>query len=123
MGAVFKKIWLYLIEKPEMRLLIICWDADGKTTIPYKLKGQEKTLPIWRQCYQGMNGLICMVGGNDRDRIEDAREELNTMMNDGEKCYIVLLVSANKQDLLNAMTVSSAIGTNFGFGVQSVQGS
>ena len=47
-----------------------------------------------------------MVDSNDRDRIEDAREELNKMLNEDEMRDAVLLVFANKQDLPNAMTAA-----------------
>ncbi|CAJ1452538.1 unnamed protein product [Effrenium voratum] len=54
----------------------------------------------------GTNGLIYVVDSNDRDRIEDAREELNKMLNEDEMRDAVLLVFANKQDLPNAMTAA-----------------
>merc|ERR1712060_790041 len=48
-------------------------------------------------------GLIFVIDSNDRDRIEDAREELMKMLNEEEMRDAVLLVFANKQDLPNAM--------------------
>ncbi|CAJ1452542.1 unnamed protein product [Effrenium voratum] len=60
--------------------------------------GQDKIRPLWRHYYQGTNGLIYVVDSNDRDRIEDAREELNKMLNEDEMRDAVLLVFANKQD-------------------------
>eukprot|EP00930_Biecheleria_cincta_P016595 TRINITY_DN1343_c0_g1_i10.p1 TRINITY_DN1343_c0_g1~~TRINITY_DN1343_c0_g1_i10.p1 ORF type:complete len:204 (+),score=47.78 TRINITY_DN1343_c0_g1_i10:69-614(+) len=65
--------------------------------------GQDKIRPLWRHYYQGTQGLIFVVDSNDRDRIEDAREELNKMLNEDEMRDAVLLVFANKQDLPNAM--------------------
>merc|ERR1712040_29557 len=65
--------------------------------------GQDKFRPLWRHYYQGTNGLIYVVDSNDRDRIEDAREELNKMINEDEMRDAVVLVFANKQDLPNAM--------------------
>ena len=64
------------------------WDPTG---------GQDKIRPLWRHYYQGTNGLIYVVDSNDRDRIEDAREELNKMLNEDEMRDAVLLVFANKQ--------------------------
>ena len=60
-------------------------------------RGQDKIRPLWRHYYQGTNGLIYVVDSNDRDRIEDAREELNKMLNEDEMRDAVLLVFANKQ--------------------------
>ena len=65
--------------------------------------GQDKIRPLWRHYYQGTNGLIYVVDSNDRDRVEDAREELTKMLNEDEMRDACLLVFANKQDLPNAM--------------------
>ncbi|CAE8606606.1 unnamed protein product [Polarella glacialis] len=65
--------------------------------------GQDKIRPLWRHYYQGTQGLIFVVDSNDRDRIEDAREELNKMLNEDEMREAIVLVFANKQDLPNAM--------------------
>lgn len=40
-----------------------------------------------------------MVDSNDRDRIVEAREELQRMLNEDELRDALLLVFANKQDL------------------------
>merc|ERR1712227_513670 len=77
--------------------------------------GQDKIRPLWRHYYQGTNGLIYVVDSNDRDRSEDAREELTKMLNEDEMRDAVLLVFANKQDLPNAMTaaeVTEKLGLN-----------
>jgi len=68
--------------------------------------GQDKIRPLWRHYYQGTNGLIYVVDSNDRDRTEDAREELTKMLNEDEMRDAVVLVFANKQDLPNAMTAA-----------------
>merc|ERR1711970_662310 len=65
--------------------------------------GQDKIRRLWRHYYQGTNGLIYVVDSNDRERIEDAREELHKMLNEDEMADAVVLVFANKQDLPNAM--------------------
>jgi len=65
--------------------------------------GQDKIRPLWRHYYQNTQGLIFVVDSNDRDRVEDAKDELNKMLNEDEMRDAVLLVFANKQDLPNAM--------------------
>merc|ERR1711987_21555 len=65
--------------------------------------GQDKIRPLWRHYFQNTEGLIFVVDSNDRDRIEDAREELTKMLNEDEMRDAVLLVFANKQDLPHAM--------------------
>eukprot|EP00298_Acanthocystis_sp_HF-20_P006426 c16291_g1_i2.p1 GENE.c16291_g1_i2~~c16291_g1_i2.p1 ORF type:complete len:196 (+),score=61.96 c16291_g1_i2:48-590(+) len=68
--------------------------------------GQDKIRPLWRHYYQNTQGLIFVVDSNDRDRIHEAREELQKMLNEDELREAVLLVFANKQDLPNAIPVS-----------------
>ena len=66
--------------------------------------GQDKIRPLWRHYYENTQGLIFVVDSNDRDRIDDAREELMKMLNEDDMRDAVLLVFANKQDLPNAMS-------------------
>lgn len=47
-----------------------------------------------------------MVDSNDRERIPEAREELQRMLNEDELRDALLLVFANKQDLPNAMNAA-----------------
>ena len=42
-------------------------------------------------------GLIFVVDSNDRERVGEAREELNRMLNEDELRDAILLVFANKQ--------------------------
>jgi len=68
--------------------------------------GQDKIRKLWRYYYQNTQGLIFVIDSNDRDRIEDAREELMQMLADDEMRNAVLLVFANKQDLPDSMSAS-----------------
>jgi ADP-ribosylation factor 1/2 len=49
-------------------------------------------------------GIIFVVDSNDRDRVGEARDELQRMLNEDELRDALLLVFANKQDLPNAMS-------------------
>lgn len=51
-------------------------------------------------------GLIFVVDSNDRERIQEAREELMRMLAEDELRDAVLLIFANKQDLPNAMNAA-----------------
>jgi len=72
----------------------------------WDIGGQDKIRPLWRHYYHGSNGLIYVVDSNDRDRVEDAREELLKILNEEEMRDAALLVFANKQDLPNSMTAA-----------------
>jgi ADP-ribosylation factor 1/2 len=50
-----------------------------------------------------LQGLIFVVDSNDRERVEDAREELHRMLAEPELAQAAVLVFANKQDLPKAM--------------------
>ena len=66
--------------------------------------GQDKIRLLWRHYYTNTQGLIYVVDSNDRDRIEENREELHKMLAEEELKDAVLLVFANKQDLSGALT-------------------
>merc|ERR1711916_10177 len=68
--------------------------------------GQDKIRPLWRHYFQNTQGLIFVVDSNDRERINEANDELQKMLNEDELRDAVLLVFANKQDLPNAMSVA-----------------
>lgn len=79
--------------------------------------GQDKIRPLWRHYYTGMRfiegfiqkisrvlllgtqGLIFVVDCADRDRIDEARQELHRIINDREMRDAIILIFANKQDL------------------------
>ena len=56
-----------------------------------------------------------MVDSNDRDRIDESRDELAWLLSEDELNDCFLMVMANKQDLPNAMslnTVANRLGLN-----------
>lgn len=61
--------------------------------------GQDKIRPLWRHYFQNTQGIIFVVDSNDRERVSEAREELQRMLNEDELRDALLLVFANKQDL------------------------
>eukprot|EP01064_Diplonema_japonicum_P003446 TRINITY_DN1221_c1_g1_i3.p1 TRINITY_DN1221_c1_g1~~TRINITY_DN1221_c1_g1_i3.p1 ORF type:complete len:161 (+),score=52.59 TRINITY_DN1221_c1_g1_i3:225-707(+) len=68
--------------------------------------GQDKLRPLWRHYFNNTNGVIFVVDSNDRDRVAQARDELQKMLAEEELRDAVLLVLASKQDLPNAMTTA-----------------
>ncbi|KAL2255124.1 hypothetical protein VTK26DRAFT_4067 [Humicola hyalothermophila] len=85
------------VETVEYRnIQFTVWDVGG----------QDKIRPLWRHYFQNTQGIIFVVDSNDRDRVPEAREELQRMLNEDELRDALLLVFANKQDLPNAMTVA-----------------
>lgn len=75
--------------------------------------GQDRIRPLWRHYFQNTQGIIFVVDSNDHERIDEARKELMSMLEEDELKDAVLLVFANKQDLPNAMRpgeVTEALG-------------
>lgn len=68
--------------------------------------GQDKIRPLWRHYYQNTQGLIFVVDSNDRERMDEAAEELQKMLREDELRDAKLLVLANKQDLQTAVSVA-----------------
>lgn len=55
----------------------------------------------------GTQGLIFVVDCADRDRIDEARQELHRIINDREMRDAIILIFANKQDLPDGMYICS----------------
>ncbi|KAJ3251117.1 hypothetical protein HK103_002873 [Boothiomyces macroporosus] len=99
-----------------MRILMVGLDAAGFNVENVEFKninftvwdvgGQDKIRPLWRHYFQNTQGIIFVVDSNDRERVVEAREELQRMLNEDELRDAVLLVFANKQDLPNAMNAT-----------------
>eukprot|EP00052_Salpingoeca_macrocollata_P030634 m.320334 g.320334 ORF g.320334 m.320334 type:complete len:176 (-) comp23960_c0_seq1:26-553(-) len=65
--------------------------------------GQDKIRPLWRHYYTGTEGLIFVVDSADRERIDEAKQELHKILEDTEMKDVILLIFANKQDLKTAI--------------------
>ena len=70
--------------------------------------GQDKIRPLWRHYYTGTQGLIFVVDCADRDRIDEARQELHRIINDREMRDAIILIFANKQDLPEGKSVRAS---------------
>src|SRR3954447_23133778 len=60
------------VEFKNIRFTV--WDVGGQTRIR----------PLWKYYFQNTQGLIFVVDSNDRERIEEAKEELMNMMQQDE---------------------------------------
>jgi GTPase SAR1 family protein len=55
--------------------------------------GQEKIRPLWKHYYAGVNGIIFVVDSNDKDRLEEASEELHKLLREEQLQRCPVLVS------------------------------
>ena len=72
------------------------------TLTVWDIGGQDKIRPLWRHYYSDTQGVIFVVDSNDRDRLQQARDELHGLLDQFELRDAVVLIYANKQDLPNA---------------------
>ena len=77
--------------------------CEGFNFIAWHVGFANDNRVLWKQYYQNTDGLIFVVDSHDRDRIEDAGEELKKMLAEEELKDCPFLIMANKQDLNNAL--------------------
>ncbi|CAF1103763.1 unnamed protein product [Adineta steineri] len=65
--------------------------------------GQDKIRPLWRHYFTGSQGLIFVVDSTDYERMDEARRELEKILNDREMRNVSLLLLCNKQDVAGSM--------------------
>ncbi|XP_059162612.1 ADP-ribosylation factor 3-like [Physella acuta] len=84
---------------PEM----IYW--QGFSLVAWDGGGREKTRPLYRHYYANTDAVIYMIDSNDRERLDDAIDELmQCVLTADELRDTVVMVLANKQDLPNAVS-------------------
>jgi len=85
------------IEYKKLKLNM--WDVGG----------QHKIRTLWHHYFQNTDAMIYVVDSSDRERIEEAREELYRCLKDDLLANVPLLVYANKADLPKAMRAQEIV--------------
>ena len=75
----------------------------------WDIGGQSKIRPLWRHYYSNVDCVIFVVDGADRERIGEAQDELNLMLQAPELRESALLIYNNKQDMPNALSTTEII--------------
>ncbi|CAF2921068.1 unnamed protein product [Rotaria sp. Silwood2] len=84
------------VETVEFKnITMTAWDVGGR----------DKIRPLWRHYYQNTGAVVFVVDSNDRDRVNDASQELQLIVNEDQLRNKPVLILANKQDLPNAMSI------------------
>lgn len=83
--------------------------CKGLSFTVWDVGGQDKIRPLWRHYFNGTEGLIYVVDSADTSRINEAREELHSIITSEEMQGVPFIIFANKQDLPNAMSPSAII--------------
>ena len=106
MGEIVKTI-------PTIGFNVESLDYKGLNFTVWDVGGQDKIRALWKHYYSNTDGVIFVVDSNDKDRIDDAAEELKKMLDEDELKDCIVLVMANKQDLNGALSpndVSNKMG-------------
>jgi len=77
----------------------------------WDIGGQKHIRPYWKNYYQNTDAIVYLVDSVDKRRIDEASEELAGLMEEADLAGVPVLVFANKQDLLNAMTAADIMGS------------
>jgi len=72
----------------------------------WDIGGQKHIRPYWKNYYQNTDAIVYMIDSADKRRIDEAADELNQLLEEEDLAAVPVLVYANKQDLLNAMTAA-----------------
>ena len=92
---------------------------DGFKINLWDVGGQREIRPYWRNYFEGADALVWVIDSADAERLEEVATELSRLLA-GEPALagVPLLVFANKQDLLSAL---SAADLSVGLGLHTVK--
>jgi len=79
--------------------------ANGVDLTIWDLGGKENIRPLWKFYYRGIKLIVFVLDSTDRERIGEAKKEIENLVHENELSYVTTLILCNKQDLPNAMSV------------------
>lgn len=66
--------------------------------------GQKSIRPYWRNYFDQSDALVYVIDSADRKRLEETGQELSDLLDEEKLAGVPVLVFANKQDLVNALS-------------------
>lgn len=75
---------------------ITAWDVGGRSNLR----------PLWRHYYKSTEGIVFVIDTYDRERLEEASEQLQRLLAEDDLLGIPLLIFANKADLPSKVTLT-----------------
>lgn len=89
---------------PTQGFIIRSIKVGGIKVQAFDVGGQDQVRPYWRQYYSDAAGVVFVIDSSNRDRLEEAYEELLQLMEEEKVLGAPLLIFANKQDRMNAVS-------------------
>ncbi|XP_076449448.1 ADP-ribosylation factor 1-like [Babylonia areolata] len=80
--------------------------VKGLTFTVWDVGGQEKIRALWRHYFMNTSGILYVVDSTDRERFDESRDELMSILSHPDMSGVPVVVLANKQDLPEAASVS-----------------
>ena len=77
--------------------------SSGRVFNIWDVGGQDKTRPLWRSYTRATDAIIFVVDSSNKERLEEAKLELQRISRLTERQAVPVLVLANKQDLPTAL--------------------
>ena len=102
--AIYYLKYLQTIKTiPTIGVNIETIDYKGYTFSIWDNGGQDKIRVLWKHYVNKVDGIMFFIDSSNRDRIEDAAEELKKLLAEDQYKECCILVLANKQDLKGAL--------------------
>lgn len=70
----------------------------------WDIGGQKSIRPYWQNYFDNTDALVYVIDSADQNRVEETGIELNELIDDEKLDTVPVLVLANKQDLVNALS-------------------
>ncbi|XP_070562026.1 ADP-ribosylation factor 3-like [Ptychodera flava] len=90
---------------PSMGFNVETVEHKGVNFVTWDSGGRCKIRPMYTHYHPKTDALVFVVDSNDKERLQEAKDELYSFLKEDGYRETVLLVFANKQDLPNAMSV------------------
>ncbi|PRP86292.1 ADP-ribosylation factor [Planoprotostelium fungivorum] len=88
------------VETIEYRnIKLTMWDVGG----------QDRIRCMWHYYFQGVHGIVYVVDAADRERMYEARDELEKLLDTPQLEGVPLLVLANKMDQPQSLSVKEVV--------------
>lgn len=83
--------------------------VKGLTMTVWDMGGQERMRALWRMYLRGTDGVIFVIDSADKERVQEAKEELHRILASQELRGAPIVLVANKQDLPGALGAKEII--------------
>lgn len=72
----------------------------------WDIGGQRAIRPYWRNYFEATDALVYVIDSSDRRRLDETGLELNQLLEEEKLAGIPLIVLANKQDIMGALSAA-----------------